>query len=133
MSPVERPQLDHYAITSSIRLAGQTFTQPSSALSVRSTTMRTHFFLHQPLEEDGSSHLSFAVARGKRSFWKDLSILYLCPLKALLNNLEPRLARYLMRLRRPQSRTMAWRYCRLCAQTANQGSAGHPAHYPQIP
>jgi ATP-dependent helicase Lhr and Lhr-like helicase len=34
------------------------------------------------------------LSRAARESWSDLSVLYVCPLKALLNNLEPRLARY---------------------------------------
>jgi ATP-dependent Lhr-like helicase len=34
------------------------------------------------------------LSRASTEGWTRLSVLYLCPLKALLNNLEPRLARY---------------------------------------
>ena len=34
------------------------------------------------------------VSRAASQSWTGLSVLYLCPLKALLNNLEPRLSRY---------------------------------------
>jgi ATP-dependent Lhr-like helicase len=34
------------------------------------------------------------LSRGAGDGWTGLSVLYLCPLKALLNNLEPRLSRY---------------------------------------
>jgi ATP-dependent helicase Lhr and Lhr-like helicase len=34
------------------------------------------------------------LSRGASDGWTGLSVLYLCPLKALLNNLEPRLSRY---------------------------------------
>ncbi len=34
------------------------------------------------------------LSRAANQSWSGLSILYLCPLKALLNNLEPRLSRY---------------------------------------
>lgn len=34
------------------------------------------------------------LSRGADEGWAGLSVLYLCPLKALLNNLEPRLSRY---------------------------------------
>ena len=34
------------------------------------------------------------LSRAATESWTGLSVLYVCPLKALLNNLEPRLARY---------------------------------------
>jgi ATP-dependent helicase Lhr and Lhr-like helicase len=34
------------------------------------------------------------LSRAAREGWTGLSVLYICPLKALLNNLEPRVARY---------------------------------------
>ncbi|HEY1654459.1 MAG TPA: DEAD/DEAH box helicase, partial [Candidatus Tumulicola sp.] len=34
------------------------------------------------------------LSRAATQSWTGLSVLYLCPLKALLNNLEPRLSRY---------------------------------------
>ena len=34
------------------------------------------------------------LSRAANQCWSGLSVLYLCPLKALLNNLEPRLSRY---------------------------------------
>ena len=40
--------------------------------------------------------------------WQGLSVLYLCPIKALLNNLEFRLTRYCS-LRRQASGSLAWR------------------------
>ena len=69
---------------------------------------------------------------GQRAAGPALSVLYVCPLKALLNNLQPRLEA-LRRLARPPRRALARRRRRRRAGSAIlRRAARHPAHHPRV-
>ena len=64
--------------------------------------------------------------------WHGLSVVYVCPLRALLNNLEPRLAA-MAGVARPTGRALA-RGCRgLCQEAPGSRSAGHLADDAGVP
>ena len=71
------------------------------------------------------------VSRMLEEGWSGLSVLYICPIKALLNNLDVRLQRYCSLVRKAVG-ALAWGRKDGGAQTNSERSSGLPAHDPGV-
>lgn len=93
MSDFDRlhPALQYHVVNS----LGWPSLRPTQLQAIRPVTEGTHCLLLAPTA-GGKTEAAFipALSRMLEAEWRGLSVLYLCPIKALLNNLEPRLSYY---------------------------------------
>ena len=91
--PFERlhPAVQHHVVNS----LGWSSLRPLQSLSIEPLLAGEHALLIAPTAQ-GKTEAAFLplLSRMLREEWRGLSVLYVCPLRALLNNLHPRLERY---------------------------------------
>lgn len=91
--PFERlhPAVQHHVVNS----LGWASLRPLQSLSIEPVLAGDHALLLAPTAQ-GKTEAAFLPLLSKMltEEWKGLSVLYVCPLRALLNNLHPRLERY---------------------------------------
>jgi ATP-dependent Lhr-like helicase len=91
--PFERlhPAVQHHVVNS----LGWASLRPLQSLSIEPVLAGDHALLLAPTAQ-GKTEAAFLplLSRMLTEEWKGLSVLYVCPLRALLNNLHPRLERY---------------------------------------
>lgn len=91
--PFERlhPAVQHHIVNS----LGWSFLRPTQRDAIGPILDGQHCILLAPTAGGKTEAAMFPLlSRVLSDEWRDLSILYVCPIKALLNNLEPRLSRY---------------------------------------
>lgn len=93
MNPFDRlhPALQHHIVNS----LGWTSLRPTQLAAIDPILNGRHALLLAPTAGGKTEAASFPVlSRMLSERWDGLSVLYVCPLRALLNNLEPRLRHY---------------------------------------
>ena len=85
------PALCHHIVNT----LGWTSLHPTQAEAIAPVLAGRNLLLLAPTAGGKTEAAAFPVlSRAATEGWQGVSVLYLCPLKALLNNLEPRLSRY---------------------------------------
>lgn len=85
------PAIQHHIVNS----LGWSLLRPLQEATIEPILRGEHAILLAPTAGGKTEAASFPVfSRMLTENWQGLSVLYICPIKALLNNLEPRLANY---------------------------------------